>query len=259
MEKNESQNSKIRKIIILVAIGLLLLAIPLGYFFSWRPADNDYAAANDNIKTMRSAANLITVELALIPYPGIINQNTPVKLRVLSEAYKKAYQSLKENAAINRDFTLGPLYNRHKDTFAKYDQFIDQLTESIDLYVSALNECKKVTDSFLQEFNQDNFNTLMDSCQKAIDKGKSAPHAQFKDQFLSEYLDKTSNYMALIKKMTTATTNDETDIIVREIDKAYEEISKLGEIKLQFNPPNTTQAYDQLSSVLDSQKKAFWR
>lgn len=256
----DTKSRSVRKIAIIVIAGILLLSVPLIYFFGWRASDNDYVNASQYVDYMSKTNKTITVELSAIKHPGLINQTTPLKLNALSSNYVKMHEALEANSAVAHDFTVSGVYNKHKSALAEYTQSLLTLTKSIKLYTSVLGDCKKVTDSLVGGYNGDAFKSLLSACKTAIEKGENdSQHKPFNDQFFSEYLNETALYMTSIEKLVNTTTNDETNKVHAEMEVIYDKINKLGAIEFNFGLPNLTAAYGEIASSLDSQKKSFFR
>lgn len=249
-------NKKMR--ITLAVIVTLLIAAVSAYFFVWRSSDNDYQAAAALTSYTEKTHRVVTVELSTIKNPNQINFTTPIKIQVLSKAYKNAVDALGQNVAINRDFAVQSVYNKHKNTLVEHAQSINNLANAFKLYVTVQNKCKLFTDSVTNK-KSDGREKLLNECQSAISNGNTANHKAFNDQFFMEYLNQTNKYVQAMNQVASATNDSDLSDARQSADTINQSFAKLGEVSLTFESPNIIAITQELNTVIESQKKALLR
>lgn len=255
----DTKAKSLRKPIIITAVCLLVLLLPLVYFFGWRASDNDYLVVSGSADYLNRVNKIITVELSSLKKPGHINTATPIKVEALSKSYAEALRLIKDSPATNRDLNLSATYNKHKVALEQYSQSLNDLSESLKLYTSALNSCKEATDNLITGYNEEAFDALLKACLSNLKKAESAKSKPFNDSFLREYVSETTAYMTSVQKMVDAPDNNATDTASKEAEGTYDKINKLGEVELKLELPSIAAALRDISSTAESQKKAFLR
>jgi hypothetical protein len=246
-----------KALIAIVAVVTIVAGVSL-YWFSWRPSNDEYTTTSQLLKIIDGTSKALTVELSANEYPANITPATPIKLLVLSDTISKAVDALNNSAPINRDFALGATYRLHQAKIAEYKQSASQLAESLKAYIAVTNNCGNFTDPSTGG-SEDSYSAFLATCRDTIDQARKAKHKAFNEQFLTEFLDLTSEFISATDKVHTTEDNATFTASRQKMTELSQEIFKTGGTAVDFKLPNISSSLKELADKTESQSKAFLR
>lgn len=243
---------------LLIAIVLLVIfAIGISlYYFVWRVPTSTYEAAVKNLQSLDASTTAVANALKTTQQSTDISDATISTLKTSLSQYNNDLQALTENAATKQDTHVRPIYTENVTTLNSYNQSMNKLVDSLQLYWSLLSTCTTLTGKLDQIATTGAFDTAAKDCSTAIDKARSAPSASFNDQFLSKYVALASSLLQAYRQLFVQADAKSSQISYTDITTLRDNITVLSKTtKLQLAPePNPAAAIHNITAAVNSQK-----
>ena len=244
------------RLTILLALVILVIALPLLYYFVWRLPDNTYQAASDQLKTMRTASSNINRILGGVSTAGNIDDTFVSDLNNAAAQYNASFKSLAATAAVTRDSKLKPVFDQYRESLTSYGSLAKDTTTGTDKYRAILDACSGIVTKLSSLSTVTAFDTVASVCEDAIKSAESAPKTDFTDQFLTKYTGYATDYVAAYRAQIQAKNSKASQSTVESVKQ---KISTLGKQELTLALSDPTADLQKLEDTVKAQKSAFFR
>lgn len=254
-----SSRKSLRRIVVII-VAVLIVTLPLLYFYAWRPADSEYAAAANTLKSMGSAKSTMDITAGNIQNATYISNDAVALLDKSLKQYNNDIATLSKNVVISRDSTTKTTYEQNINTISDYGKSANNLVISLKAFLAVLDQCSTLANKFNTLSSTTAFDEAAENCKNAIDSTKSSPSTVFNDQFFDKYADLANQLVKEDRKIMQAYDKGTQVISLDGVSSVSKKINDLLESKLTLKPtPDPTDALAKLTDVINSQKKSFVR
>lgn len=229
------EKSPNKKLLVFISFVILLIILVATYFLAWRPSDSDYEVASKNLDAVTNSYATLELELLMAKSPDKISNITSLKIGVLSELFDESLGTFLGSGVISRDFAVGATMNKHRESFTKYNDSVKKLAQSMKIYTTIVNSCNAYIKS-----DKQNTNDLLNKCENALENGAKSEYEPFNNQFFDNYRTQVGDF-------------------VSDTDNKNGELPQPPSKQLDYKLPVLIDGIEEIETVLNTQKTAFWR
>lgn len=265
MRKYDRKSSAMRVVAVIAAIILVVLVmLSIGYFYLFRPGDNDIQAAESNVSTLKnSISTSMPKAFGYLTRPGFITSDVASSFSDSVKTYRQSLAALDDSPAITRSSEAHAAYDLAKSSLMSYGGYLQGLSVSVSIFDTIRTTCDNLTKKLPGMYTRKDYDKDSKECAKAIDDGKSAPNNDFSKQFLNDYRESASslfNTMANYFSAYDAKNNVRITETKADFQKLSAQIFNMGERTIVYSSSSpSTDRLDNLLNTLGSLKSRLIR
>ena len=245
----------------LLALVFIVIAVPLLYFFAWRPSDAAYETADKHLKTLAEATDSITKPLGDTYSIHDIDNTLTTALREHVDTYVTTLDLLSKDSAFVRDPKLKASYEEHRESMVKFSKDADGIADGLTKYRALLLACGNFVASELETIKTvKSFDAAADSCQLSLQNAEAVASSTFVSQFLGEYTALSKELLAAYREGVEAGSNRSAQTAATsKVTTIKQRITTLSEKELDIRIASPVSSLQKLQDTLSTQAKAILR